>query len=224
MRELVRKPNIRGSGMTSDRTRERMVRRIQHAGVGDERVLAALRSLPRHVFVDEALSTRAYDDDALPIGFGQTISQPLTVARMTEALLQGSTAAKILEVGTGCGYQAAVLASLVAQVYSVERIAALIRIARSHFMKLGIRNVRLRHGDGYLGWQEYAPYDAIIVTAAAPEVPPALLDQLLVGGRLIMPVGNAGQQVLYLVTRTAGGYRRIRLDNANFVPLTAGNF
>lgn len=210
--------------MTSDRTRERMVRRVQHAGVDDERVLDVLRRLPRHVFVDEALATRAYDDDALPIGFGQTISQPLTVARMTQALLRGGDLGKVLEVGTGCGYQAAVLAALVTQVYSVERIAALMRIARSHFMKLGIRNVRLRHGDGYLGWQEYAPYDAIIVTAAAPDVPPALLEQLALGGRLIMPVGDAGRQVLSLITRTASGFRRAQLENANFVPLRAGNF
>lgn len=212
-----------GSGMTSARTRERMVKRMHAMGISDERVLNALRTVPRHLFVDEALGSRAYDDDALPIGFAQTISQPYTVARMTQALLEQGVPGKVLEVGTGCGYQAAVLASLVTQVYSVERIGALMKIARSHFMALGIRNVRLKHGDGYAGWPDYAPYDAIIVTAAAPDVPQALLAQLVPGGRLLMPLGTAGQQRLCLMTRKASGYTRRFLDEVNFVPLLAGN-
>lgn len=210
--------------MTSERTRERMVVRMREMQITDERVLAALRTVPRHLFVDEALASRAYDDDALPIGFAQTISQPYTVARMTQALIEQGTPTKILEVGTGCGYQAAILASLVKQVYSIERIAALMKIARSHFMELGIRNVRLRHGDGYAGWPDYAPYDAIIVTAAAPEIPQSLLDQLTLGGRLLMPLGTAGgRQRLCLVTRKANSFAKRFLDQVNFVPLLAGN-
>jgi protein-L-isoaspartate(D-aspartate) O-methyltransferase len=219
----MKRPSLRGVGMTSDRTRERMVQRIREHGVVDERVLEAMRNVPRHVFVDEALASRAYDDDALPIGFGQTISQPLTVARMTQALLQDGPVTKILEVGSGCGYQAAILAALVEQVYSVERIGALIRLARGHFMALGIRNVRLRHGDGYQGWEDYAPFDAIIVTAAAPEVPVKLLEQLALGGRLLIPLGTAGKQKLCLVRRTASGYTQDLSDDVNFVPLRTGH-
>ena len=220
----MKRRSIAGTGMTSERTRERMVTRMRDMGITDERVLGALRSVPRHVFVDEALASRAYDDDALPIGFAQTISQPYTVARMTQALLEHGTPTKVLEVGTGCGYQAAILASLVKQVYSVERIGALMKIARSHFMALGIRNVRLRHGDGYAGWADYAPYDAIIVTAAAPEIPQDLLVQLTAGGRLLMPLGAAGgRQRLCLVTRKAHSYTKRFLDEVNFVPLLAGN-
>lgn len=220
---MIRKPVLRGSGMTSDRTRERMVQRIHQQGVVDERVLNTMRNVPRHIFVDEALASRAYDDDALPIGFSQTISQPLTVARMTSALLRNGVPEKILEVGTGCGYQAAVFSALVKQVYSVERIGALMKLARSHFMKLGIRNVRLKHGDGYLGWEDYAPYDAIIVTAAASEIPRALLQQLKLGGQLLMPVGGDDKQALQLVTRTVDGPVTELLDEVKFVPLKAGN-
>lgn len=209
--------------MTSQRTRERMLRRMREMGISDERVLAAMRNVPRHFFVDEALASRAYDDDALPIGFAQTISQPYTVARMTQALLEQGVPSKVLEVGTGCGYQTAILASLVKQIYSVERIAALMKIARSHFMALGIRNVRLRHGDGYAGWIDYAPYDAIMVTAAAAELPQELLNQLAPGGRLLMPLGAAGRQRLCLVTRKSSGFVRRFLDEVNFVPLLAGN-
>lgn len=219
----MKKSPLRGLGMTSERTRERMVQRLQQQGVTDPRVLSVLLALPRHLFVDEALASRAYDDDALPIGFGQTISQPLTVARMTQALLRDGPLGKVLEIGTGCGYQAAVLAALAVQVYSVERVAALIRIARGHFMKLGIRNVRLRHGDGNFGWADYAPYDGIMVTAGAPDVPSALLEQLALGGRLIMPVGAKGQQRLLLVRRSSSGYDTEMLDTANFVPLQMGH-
>lgn len=220
----MKRRSTAGTGMTSARTRERMVRRMRDMGITDERVLDALRSVPRHVFVDEALASRAYDDDALPIGFAQTISQPYTVARMTQALLEHGPPVKVLEVGTGCGYQAAILATLVKQVYSIERIGALMKIARSHFMALGIRNVRLRHGDGYVGWADYAPYDAIIVTAAAPEIPQDLLTQLATGGRLLMPLGAAGgRQRLCLVTRKANSFAKRFLDEVNFVPLLAGN-
>jgi len=219
----MKRRSTAGTGMTSARTRERMLRRLREMGITDERVLAAMRSVPRHFFVDEALASRAYDDDALPIGFAQTISQPYTVARMTQALLEQGVPGKVLEVGTGCGYQTALLASLVKQVYSVERIAALMKIARSHFMALGIRNVRLKHGDGYAGWIDYAPYDAIMVTAAAAELPQDLLNQLAPGGRLLMPLGAAGRQRLCLVTRKSGSFVRRFLDEVNFVPLLAGN-
>lgn len=219
----MKRRSVAGTGMTSERTRERMIGRLCEMGITDERVLGALRTVPRHIFVDEALASRAYDDDALPIGFAQTISQPYTVARMTQALIEQGVPGKVLEVGTGCGYQAAILATLVKQVYSVERVAALMKIARSHFMALGIRNVRLKHGDGYAGWVDYAPYEAIMVTAAAPDVPHDLLNQLAPGGRLLMPIGAAGRQRLCLVTRKSSGCVRRFLDEVNFVPLLAGN-
>ena len=167
-----------GIGMTSARTRERLVARLREQGIGDSQVLDRIRSVPRHLFVDEALASRAYEDTALPIGHGQTISQPYIVARMTEALIEGGAPRKVLEIGTGCGYQTAVLAPLVVTLYSVERIAALQQRARKVLRDLRIRNVHMRHGDGFEGWAAYAPFDGIIVAAAAHSVPPALLEQL----------------------------------------------
>jgi protein-L-isoaspartate(D-aspartate) O-methyltransferase len=214
--------NASGIGMTSQRTRARMVERLRGKGIRDERVLRAMASVPRHLFVEEALASRAYEDTALPIGFGQTISQPYVVARMTEALLEGGPLGKVLEVGTGCGYQTAVLAPLVGRIYSVERIAGLLQRARARLKELGIRNVRFRHGDGAAGWKSQAPFDGIIVAAAALTVPDALVNQLRVGGRLIIPAGPEGSQLLLRVTRREQGVERRTLGPASFVPLLGG--
>jgi protein-L-isoaspartate(D-aspartate) O-methyltransferase len=211
-----------GIGMTSARTRERLVQRLREQGIGDARVLDQIRNVPRHLFVDEALATRAYEDTALPIGQGQTISQPYIVARMTEAVLQGSPARKVLEVGTGCGYQTAILAPLVKTVYSVERIAALFERARARLRELDLHNVHLRHGDGFLGWSAHAPFDAILLTAAPLALPQALLEQLAEGGRLIAPVGPEGQQELIRVTRRAEELHTETLGLVSFVPLLKG--
>ena len=210
-------------GLTSPRTRERMVGRLREQGIHNEQVLRSMTVVPRHIFVDEALASRAYEDTALPIGFGQTISQPLTVARMTEALLGGRSCRKVLEVGTGSGYQTAILSHLVDQVYSVERVEALLKRARSHFMALTLRNIRLKHTDGHWGWMEYAPYDGIIVTAAPSEIPQELLLQLAPGGLMIIPVGVAGKQSLQVVTRMENGFDVTVLDDVSFVPLRVGN-
>jgi protein-L-isoaspartate(D-aspartate) O-methyltransferase len=211
---------IGGIGMTSQRTRTRLIARLREEGIRDERVLEAMLHVPRHLFVDEALASRAYEDTALPITHQQTISQPYVVARMTEAVLsERSDVRKVLEVGTGSGYQTVVLAALVDRVYSVERIEPLLREARARIHKLGYRNIRLRLADGSRGWPEHAPYDGIVVTAAAPAVPPALLEQLAPAGRLIIPVGGCGSQELLLVTREPSGYRTERLDLVSFVPL-----
>lgn len=217
------KNNTEGIGMTSQRTRDRLIQRLREKGIRDNRVLEAMRMLPRHLFVDEALATRAYEDDALPIGHKQTISQPYIVARMTEALLADGVPKKVLEIGTGSGYQAALLAHLVEQVYTVERIEPLYQQARKLLMKLGLRNVRCKLSDGTWGWESYAPYDAIIVTAAAPEVPQSLLKQLAIGGRLIIPVGaqHEAQQLLTLV-RTKDGVEQQKLEDVIFVPLVSG--
>src|SRR5512143_1913676 len=209
-------------GLASARVRDRMVERVRELGVRDARVLDAMRQVPRHLFVDEALASRAYEDTALPIGHGQTISQPYIVARMTEALLEGGTPRKVLEIGTGCGYQTAVLAPLVATVYSVERIAALQLRARRALRDLRISNVFMRHGDGFEGWPPYAPYDGILVAAAAMAVPPALLEQLGNGGRLIMPVGPDREQRLVRITRRGDLFEREVLGPATFVPLLQG--
>lgn len=209
---------IQGIGMTSQRTRERLLQRLREKGIADERVLDAMRRVPRHLFVDEALASRAYEDSSLPIGFGQTISQPYTVARMTQALAQDPTVNKVLEVGTGSGYQTAVLAAIFSEVYTVERIEALWRKARSRLRELGAGNVQFKLSDGNWGWPEHAPFDAIIVTAAPTEVPPALLAQLSLAGRMIVPVGH-GQQELLLITREPNGYVTERMDIVNFVPL-----
>lgn len=214
---------VRGIGMTSARTRERLMARLREQGIKNAAVLNLIRSAPRHLFVDEALASRAYEDTALPIGFGQTISQPFIVARMTEALLEDSIPAKVLEVGTGCGYQTLILASLVKQVYSVERLAALQQRARQTLNSLKIRNVRFKHADGGWGWPQHAPYDGILVTAAPEEVPPALLEQLAVGGRMVIPVGGANGQELVLITRRdEKNYARRVLDRVSFVPLVGG--
>src|ERR1700735_5753184 len=185
-------PRLSGIGMTSARTRERLVQRLQEQGITDRRVLDRIRNVPRHLFMDEALATRAYEDTALPIGFGQTISQPYVVARMTEALLSAGAVEKVLEIGTGCGYQTAVLSPLVKEIYTVERIASLVGRARRALRELKIRNVHFRHDDGNVGWPTRAPFDGMLLTAAPHAVPPALFEQLAVGGRLIAPGGPAG--------------------------------
>lgn len=211
-----------GIGMTSARTRDRLIERLRAEGIRDERVLSAMRGVPRHIFVDEALASRAYEDTALPIGAGQTISQPYIVARMTEALVHGERPSKVLEVGSGCGYQTAVLAQLVDRVFSIERIESLIPAARERLHALGIRNVRIRHGDGYAGWPAQAPFDGILVAAAPGFVPPALVDQLDLGGRLVIPVGAQGEQQLLALTRTEDGLEEEILGRVSFVPLVTG--
>lgn len=216
------KPEAVGLGMTSQRVRDRLVQRLREAGIADERVLNAIRTVPRHLFVDEALATRAYEDTALPIGHSQTISQPWVVARMTEVLLQGEVPKKVLEIGTGSGYQAAILAALGLEVYTVERIGDLLRLARKRLRQLGM-NVRSKHDDGRIGWPEHAPYDAIIVTAAAPALVESLVEQLAVGGRLVAPVGGPiGQSLVQLVKRADGGVDETVLAPVMFVPLLSG--
>jgi protein-L-isoaspartate(D-aspartate) O-methyltransferase len=217
-------PDLRfsGIGMTSARTRDRLVQRLREQGIANLAVLDRVRNVPRHIFVDEALGSRAYEDTALPIGFGQTISQPYIVARMTEALLEAGPAEKVLEVGTGCGYQTAILAPLVSRVYSIERIEPLLARARERLKELGIRNVRFRHGDGALGWKAHAPYDGILVAAAPLTVPDALIKQLRPGGRLIVPVGPEGEQELVRFTRREQRVEREPLGAVAFVPLVGG--
>ena len=213
---------LKGIGMTSQRTRDRLVRRLQDEGISNMQVLELIRNTPRHIFVDEALASRSYEDTALPIGHGQTISQPYVVARMTAALLESGPMNKVLEVGTGSGYQAAILSPLSGQVYSVERIQPLLEQARMRLGELLLRNVRLKHSDGSWGWPELAPFDAIIATAAPEQVPESLLDQLAIGGRLVMPVGPPGVQDLILLTRTEEGIERKVLDKVSFVPMLGG--
>jgi protein-L-isoaspartate(D-aspartate) O-methyltransferase len=218
---------LAGIGMTSQRTRERMVDRLREQGITDEGVLSAMASVPRHVFVEEALASRAYEDTALPIGLGQTISQPYVVAKMIEALRAGGRdLGKVLEVGTGCGYQAAVLAHLAPEVYSIERIQALLDRARRNLLGLKLSNLRLTYGDGNLGVEKAAPFDSIIVAAAAPLVPQALLHQLAVGGRMILPLktpqAGRGTQQLVLIERGPRGYTETAMDAVRFVPLETG--
>jgi protein-L-isoaspartate(D-aspartate) O-methyltransferase len=213
---------LAGIGMTSARTRDRLVQRLREQGIANLAVLDRIRNTPRHIFVDEALGSRAYEDTALPIGFGQTISQPYIVARMTEALLEGGTLGKVLEVGTGCGYQTAVLAPLVRQLYTLERIEPLLARARERLKELGIRNVRFRHGDGGLGWKAHAPFDGILVAAAPLSVPDALIRQLKAGGRLIVPIGPEGEQELLRFTRREQRIERESLGSVAFVPLLGG--
>jgi len=214
-----RKPGI---GMTSQRTRMRMVERLRAQGIRDEMVLAAMGEMPRHIFVDEALSSRAYEDMALPLGYGQTISSPHTVARMTELARNGRPLGKVLEIGTGCGYQSAVLGRVARQVYSMERLAALIRKARRNLREAGLTNIHLRHGDGHAGMPEVAPFDAIVITAAAARAPDALLEQLGVGGRMILPIARNDEQHLFIIERTDRGIVERRMDPVVFVPLLAG--
>jgi protein-L-isoaspartate(D-aspartate) O-methyltransferase len=211
-----------GIGMTSARTRDRLVQRLRDQGITNLAVLDRVRNLPRHIFVDEALGSRAYEDTALPIGFGQTISQPYIVARMTEALLEGGPLHNVLEVGTGCGYQTAVIAPLVSKLYSIERIEPLLTRAKDRLKEIGIRNVRFRHGDGSVGWKPHAPFDGILVAAAPIAVPEMLLQQLAVGGRLIVPIGSEGQQELIRFTRREQKMERHSLGPVAFVPLLGG--
>jgi protein-L-isoaspartate(D-aspartate) O-methyltransferase len=211
-----------GIGMTSARTRDRLVQRLRDQGISSLAVLDRVRNVPRHIFVDEALGSRAYEDTALPIGFGQTISQPYIVARMTEALLEGGPLRSVLEVGTGCGYQTAVLAPLVERLYTIERIEPLLSRAKDRIKELGIRNVRFRHSDGTLGWKPHAPFDGILVAAAPLIVPEALLNQLKVGGRLLVPVGPEGEQELIRFTRKEQRVDRESLGPVAFVPLLGG--
>jgi protein-L-isoaspartate(D-aspartate) O-methyltransferase len=213
---------LTGIGMTSARTRERLIQRLMEQGIRDPRVLDRIRNVPRHLFVDEALASRAYEDTALPIGHSQTISQPYVVARMTEAVTVGGTPAKVLEVGTGCGYQTAVLAPLVGRLYSIERIGPLLDKAKERSKQLGIKNVRFKHADGSEGWKSQAPFDAILVAAAPHSVPMKLLEQLKDGGRLVAPVGPEGQQELLRLTRRGDQYIRERLGFVSFVPLLGG--
>jgi protein-L-isoaspartate(D-aspartate) O-methyltransferase len=215
--------DLQGIGMTSQRTRDRLVERLREKGIKNQRVLEVIRTTPRHLFVDEAMAHRAYEDTALPIGHGQTISQPYIVARMTEVLLEGGIPDVVLEVGTGSGYQSAILSRLVPKVYTVERIGALLQKARDVHRKLGLMNVFSKHSDGSWGWKPNAPYMAILVTAAPEEVPPGLLEQLAVGGRMVIPTGSKdGVQELKLYTRTTEGFEEKTLELVRFVPLLDG--
>ncbi len=227
---MTGQPTSRGIGMTSARTRERLIQRLGENGISNPAILERIRNVPRHLFVDEALASRAYEDTALPIGQGQTISQPWVVALMTQALLppgngggnSGPPLGKVLEVGTGCGYQTAVLSPFARTIYTIERLAGIQRAARTRLNELGFGNIRYRHGDGFQGWPGQAPFDAILVAAAPADVPEALLEQLALGGRLVIPVGPAGQQDLLRVTRTPDGLQRELLTQVSFVPLVEG--
>lgn len=219
--------SVQGIGMTSARTRDRLVQRLRNEGIRHAEILERIRTVPRHLFVDEALSSRAYEDSALPIGQSQTISQPFIVALMTQALLeQGDELvclSKVLEIGTGCGYQTAVLAPLVKQLFTIERILPLMNSARDRLNSLGIGNVRYRHDDGFRGWPGQAPFDGIIVTAAPDAVPEALLQQLAPGGRMVLPVGpSGGHQQLLRITRTDAGFQQEKLAGVSFVPMLEG--
>lgn len=218
--------HVNGIGMTSARTRDRLIARLQREGISNEAVLERMRNVPRHLFVDEALASRAYEDTALPIGFGQTISQPYIVAIMTEALVEnlrpGERLKKVLEIGTGCGYQTAVLAPFAQHIYSVERLQPLIRRARERLSQLKINNVTLRHADGWRGWKSQAPFQGILVAASPPEVPQDLLDQLDEGGRLVIPIGRRGGQKLQCITRRGNAFETEELGLVSFVPLVEG--
>jgi protein-L-isoaspartate(D-aspartate) O-methyltransferase len=214
---------LRGEGMTSQRARDRLATKLAGEGIGDPRVLEVIRQLARHHFIDQALHSRAYENTALPIGHGQTISQPWIVARMTEALIEHGVPERVLEVGTGSGYQAAVLAAIVPQVYTVERIEELLRQARRRFRQLGIENLRSRHDDGKLGWPDEAPFDGIILTAAGDRIPTKLLDQLKPGGVLVAPVGSPSKQILVRLRKDdRGEIAREELGPVSFVPLLGG--
>ena len=214
-----------GIGMTSARTRDRLIARLREQGIRDPRILEHMRAVPRHLFVDEALGSRAYEDTALPIGFGQTISQPYVVALMTEALIGDETAEplkRVLEIGTGCGYQTAVLAPFVQHIYSVERILPLVERAQKTLREIGVHNVSVRYADGWHGWRSQAPFDGIIVAAAPEGVPRVLLEQLDEGGRLVIPVGREGEQELVCITRSGDNYTRRTITRVSFVPFVPG--
>ena len=214
--------HARGLGLTSDTSRRRLIDEVRNWGVKDERVLEVLARVPRHEFLEDAFKGRAYENNALPIGLSQTISQPYIVALMTEAILQGGKPHKVLEIGTGSGYQTAVLAALVPAVFTVERLKLLSQQARARLERLGYHNILFTYADGMNGWAAHAPYDAIVVTAAAQHVPDALLAQLAPGGRLVIPVGTPGMQSLKLITRTASGMVTRELGGVSFVPLLGG--
>jgi len=211
-----------GSGLTSQAARDRLVERLRDQGLSNESVLEIIRQTPRHHFIDEALENHAYNNTALPIGFGQTISQPYIVAKMTEALIENGRLEKVLEIGTGCGYQTAILAHFSNQVYSIERIGSFLISTQKRLEQLKIKNIQLIHGDGYLGLKEYAPFQGILVAAAPPEIPRSLLEQLALNGRLIIPVGDAQHQTLYQITRTRNNFESKILDKVYFVPLKEG--
>ena len=224
---MTRRRSVQGIGMTSARTRDRLVQRLQEEGIRQPEILQRIRNVPRHLFVDEALSSRSYEDSALPIGLGQTISQPYVVALMTQALLEHDgelrRLPKVLEIGTGCGYQTAVLAPFVRQLFTIERIRPLLQTTKQRLNELGIDNIRFRHDDGFRGWPGQAPFDGIVVTAAPDAVPDKLLEQLAVGGRLVLPVGpNGGAQQLLRITRTGSGFEREKLGSVSFVPMLEG--
>jgi protein-L-isoaspartate(D-aspartate) O-methyltransferase len=205
--------------MTSERTRTRLIQRIRQQGIQSTAVLERIGQVPRHLFVDEAIASRAYEDSSLPIGNSQTISQPYIVARMTEALLASGPVEHVLEIGTGSGYQTAILAPLVRRIYTIERIGALLRQAKQRFQQLRLKNIRTCHGDGTRGWADYAPFDGILLTAAPSEIPTTLLEQLRPGGRMILPVGLPEQQILQCLIRTAEGYEQETLEPVRFVPM-----
>lgn len=219
--DQLTKPQYAGSGMTSSRTRQRLIDQIKSMGVTHPDVLAVMQSLPRHIFVDEALASRAYENTALPIGKGQTISQPYTVGLMTQTLFN-KPRANVLEIGTGCGYQTAILAPLCKEVVSLERILTLHRQARDRLYDLGVRNVKFRHGDGFAGMHDFAPYDGILAAAVSEDVPQELIDQLAEGGRVVMPVGRDNQQILIVIDKTSTGLIQQEIEAVRFVPRLAG--
>ena len=215
--------SLQGIGMTSLRTRERMIKRLSEQGIYNNKILEIMRDTPRHIFMDEALASRAYEDTSLPIGFNQTISQPYIVAKMTELLVGvAGHLGKVLEIGTGCGYQTAILAQLVDHVYSVERILPLQKKAKSNLWDLKLKNISYLYSDGGLGWPDYAPFDGILASAAPAEIPPVLLQQLAIGGVMIIPIGKSGNQFLQRVTRNESGYHIEQLESVTFVPFLSG--
>lgn len=213
---------LQGKGMTSPRTRGRMVDRLEEQGIKNVQVLEVMNEIPRHIFVDEALASRSYEDTALPIGYNQTISQPYIVAKMTELLIESGHLSKILEIGTGCGYQTAVLSQLVDTVYSVERIGALLKKAKDNLWDLGCKNIKFQHSDGSWGWKDHAPFDGMLVAAAPTEIPKTLLEQLAIGGVMIIPVGGRNGQSLHKITRTEEGFDDQVIETVSFVPFLAG--
>ncbi len=214
--------DLDGIGMTSQRARDRLARTLIEMGIESELILDVMRKIPRHFFIDEALASRAYENTALPIGFNQTISQPYIVAKMTEVLIKNKELGNVLEIGTGCGYQTVVMAQFAKYVYTIERIDGLLIRARERFQKLNCNNIRTKHSDGNIGWPAHGPYDGIIVAAAPVGVPKALVEQLAMDGRLVIPVGKPGKQKLLLITRTEYDYTEQYIDSVSFVPMLAG--